>query len=49
MSKEKEIQDILSTLTDEQKRAVSVFVAVIVNEELKRHGINVEEELEESK
>jgi len=41
MKKEKTVQDILDTLTDEQMRAVSVFVAIAVREELRKHGIEV--------
>lgn len=47
MKKEKTIEDILKTLTDEQMRAVSAFTALVVQEELKKHGIEVEADEQE--
>jgi len=47
MKKEKTIEDILKTLTDEQMRAVSAFTAIVVREELKKHGIEVEADEQE--
>ena len=38
----KTVDEVLKTLTDDQKKAVSIFVAVAVEEELKKHGIETE-------
>lgn len=39
--KEKTVQEVLDGLTDEQKKAVAIFTALAVQEELKKHGIEV--------
>lgn len=39
MAKEKTVDEVLKTLTPEQKKAVSIFTAVAVETELKKRGI----------
>lgn len=40
---DKSVQDVLNTLTDEQRKAVAIFCSIVVNEELKKHGIEGDE------
>ena len=39
MAKEKTVDEVLQTLNDEQKKAVAIFAAVAVEEELRKRGI----------